>query len=84
MAVTVGQKIAESQQENLLTRDDFLAYNNLTVTAQKNTAPESLVTTAGASTRPTEAGQAGTLIMAPVRAFRKERPDALPSLSEAL
>jgi hypothetical protein len=37
----------------------------------KKTAPESLVTTAGAWTRPTEAEQAAKLIMAPGRAFRK-------------
>lgn len=38
------------------------------------TAPESLVTTAGAWTRPTEAEQAAKLIMAPGRAFRKGAP----------
>jgi hypothetical protein len=73
----------QSQHENLLTWDDFMAYNNLIVTAENKTAPESLVATAGAWTRPTVAEQAAKLIMAPVRAFRKESTDELPSLPDA-
>jgi hypothetical protein len=57
-----------------------MAYNNLIVTERKKTAPESLVTTAGAWTRPTEAEQAAKLIMAPGRAFRKEPSHGMPRL----
>jgi hypothetical protein len=48
--------------------------------AEYKTVPESLPTTAGTLTRPTEAERTSILIMASGRAFRKERPDALPDL----
>lgn len=47
------------------------------------TAPEVAPTTAGAWTRPTEAEQAATLIMAPVRASHKEPVHGLRRLPDA-
>jgi hypothetical protein len=62
-----------------LTFDIFPIYN-----LEMKTAPEVASTTAGAWTRPTEAEQAATLIMASGWASRKEPADGLRCLPDPL
>ncbi len=62
-----------------------MTYNNLTVNAENKRPRKSLEATAGALTRPTEAGQTSTLIMAFGRAYRKEPAHVpVPSLPSPL